>query len=289
MNENKLNYTNEEYEELKDKLLWEKDFVVTRELEEINRLGTIKGHYNSCGHECSGIIEHILSGNHLCYVCARENNWEYTYTLDNGIIKRDELMHKCATCKKEIQIKEAYETYEYTDKNGKVFHKYFCSSDCYDVYQNKDKYKLKKITKVNNKEENIGRPKHKPSGAENYIKGLLWSNYINYIEEFSFYDSKNEHINNKQYDFAIFVNTILVCIVEYDGGQHDEPVDKFGGEEMLKYIQYSDKLKDKYCNEHNIKLIRIKSTDDFEKDKRIIFKTIEKEVLPLVNQVKLKF
>jgi hypothetical protein len=55
-------------------------------------------------------------------------------------------------------------------------------------------------------------------------------------------------------------------IIEYDGIQHYEPVN-FGGctkeqaEENFKNQQIRDKIKNEYCNENNINLLRIKYTD----------------------------
>ena len=50
-----------------------------------------------------------------------------------------------------------------------------------------------------------------------------------------------------------------LCI-EYDGEQHFMPKEFFGGEEGFSRRQQLDKLKDKYCEENGIKLIRIPYT-----------------------------
>ncbi len=52
------------------------------------------------------------------------------------------------------------------------------------------------------------------------------------------------------------------CCIEYDGIQHFKPIKYFGGEESLKNLQINDKIKTEYCNKNNIKLLRIKYTDD---------------------------
>ena len=41
-------------------------------------------------------------------------------------------------------------------------------------------------------------------------------------------------------------------------------VDRFGGEESLKYTQYNDNIKTEYCNSNNITLIRIKYNENIE-------------------------
>ena len=63
-----------------------------------------------------------------------------------------------------------------------------------------------------------------------------------------------------RFDFAIFNDidkTDLKCLIEYDGKQHFEQIDYFGGENGFLYTQHNDKIKNYYCNDNNIELIRI--------------------------------
>ena len=56
------------------------------------------------------------------------------------------------------------------------------------------------------------------------------------------------------FDFhAEFYN---LCI-EYDGRQHFEPVEVFGGEEGFKKTQRNDAIKTKWCKDNNVHLLRI--------------------------------
>lgn len=50
------------------------------------------------------------------------------------------------------------------------------------------------------------------------------------------------------FDFAIFKNGKLVCLIE----QHYRPIDFLGGEDKFKIQQTND-----FCREHDIPLIRI--------------------------------
>ena len=60
--------------------------------------------------------------------------------------------------------------------------------------------------------------------------------------------------------------------IEYDGEQHYYPVNYFGGETTYKHVVKRDKIKDKYCKEHNIKLIRIPYTQNtFNEVKHFLF------------------
>ena len=47
------------------------------------------------------------------------------------------------------------------------------------------------------------------------------------------------------------------CLVEYDGEQHFQNREFFGGEEAFKKRQHNDQIKNQYCKDNNIKLIRI--------------------------------
>lgn len=59
--------------------------------------------------------------------------------------------------------------------------------------------------------------------------------------------------------------------IEYDGKQHQEPVSYFGGVEQFKKQQFRDSIKNTYCNDHDINLVRIPYTViSFSKVKQII-------------------
>lgn len=65
-----------------------------------------------------------------------------------------------------------------------------------------------------------------------------------------------------RFDFAIFENNQLKCLIEFDGRQHETgPEGIWTKNYSLEETQYRDKLKDEYCKEHNLKLIRIPYTD----------------------------
>lgn len=81
---------------------------------------------------------------------------------------------------------------------------------------------------------------------------------IKYIKEFKFEDCKN----NRQLPFDFYLPDYNICI-ECDGEQHYRPVDFTSKKDILsieedfKLIQYRDSIKNKYCEDNNIKLIRI--------------------------------
>ena len=64
--------------------------------------------------------------------------------------------------------------------------------------------------------------------------------------------------------FDFYVNNQY--IIEYDGKQHFEIIDFFGGEEEFKKQRERDLIKNKYCFDHNIPLIRIPYNAEYTLD-----------------------
>ena len=94
------------------------------------------------------------------------------------------------------------------------------------------------------------------SKGEWKIEELLTKNNIIFTKEFPVI-TKNRRF---RFDFAIFKDNQLLYFIEYNGEQHYYPIDFFGGEEYFKYIQENDLIKEQYCIENNIPLIKIKYT-----------------------------
>lgn len=95
------------------------------------------------------------------------------------------------------------------------------------------------------------------SKGERKIKRYLENKCINYIYQKSFDDCRN--VEKMFFDFYVPEYNTLI---EYDGQQHFFPVD-FGNKgkqyalEQYKRNKKRDQIKTKYCNEKDIKLIRI--------------------------------
>jgi hypothetical protein len=93
------------------------------------------------------------------------------------------------------------------------------------------------------------------SKGENRIKQWLDDNNYNYETQFSFSDCKNKL--PLRFDFKINLNDNNFVLLEYDGVQHFNET----WYDNLSIQQRRDSIKDNYCKEKNIKLIRIKYTD----------------------------
>lgn len=59
--------------------------------------------------------------------------------------------------------------------------------------------------------------------------------------------------------FDIYIPLLNFCI-ETDGVQHDYPIDFFGGQKNFEQQKIRDSIKDKYCLDNNISLLRIPYT-----------------------------
>lgn len=94
------------------------------------------------------------------------------------------------------------------------------------------------------------------SKGESKIRDYLKEHRINFIEEYTFNDCRNPITKSVlRFDFAVFNNNKLQCLAEYDGEQHYNGWR--GRDKSLLEIQNRDKIKNNYCKQNNIKLIRI--------------------------------
>lgn len=95
------------------------------------------------------------------------------------------------------------------------------------------------------------------SVGEKRIKSWLESNNVKFLRQHKFKGLRNKR--NLRFDFYLPERNTLI---EYDGKQHFEPV-RFNGISIDKAVEahnkvkYLDTLKNRYCQENNIKLIRI--------------------------------
>jgi hypothetical protein len=89
------------------------------------------------------------------------------------------------------------------------------------------------------------------------IKKYLQDNFYIFEQEYKFEDLLGIGNNLLRFDFAIFEDikkTKLKCLIEYDGQFHFK---KFYDGDGYETTVIHDKLKDKYCINNNIRLIRI--------------------------------
>jgi len=105
--------------------------------------------------------------------------------------------------------------------------------------------------------QNQGCPICKESIGEKNIRKILEKYDIDYQSQKRFSDCKDKYT----LPFDFYLPKYNFCI-EFDGKQHFEINDFFGGEYGLKKRQKHDRIKNQYCKDNNINLLRIKYSDN---------------------------
>ena len=79
---------------------------------------------------------------------------------------------------------------------------------------------------------------------------------INYIQQKTF----DKCLRVKKLMFDFFIPHLNLCI-EFDGRQHFESIPYFGGKEAFIIRKESDIIKNNFCRDNNINIIRISYED----------------------------
>ena len=91
------------------------------------------------------------------------------------------------------------------------------------------------------------------SKGEVEVRRWLEEHNIIFKEQYSFDDLKYK--NKLLFDFAIIEDSKVKILIEYDGVQHYKS--KGWGEKKFRTQRLKDSIKDNYCKENNIELLRI--------------------------------
>ena len=110
-----------------------------------------------------------------------------------------------------------------------------------------------------NHQRGKGCPVCNESYGEKYIRIFLRENNIEYIRGKEFDDCRYK--NKLKFDF--YLPDYNSCI-EFDGQQHFQSIEHFGGDKSLIENKIRDEIKNNYCGNNNIKLIRIKYDENIE-------------------------
>ena len=106
-----------------------------------------------------------------------------------------------------------------------------------------------------------GCPRCQESHGEREIEQWLLGHNIEYISQKTFSDCKNRRL----LPFDFYLPKYDTCI-EYDGEQHFRSVDFFGGDDGLKRRKRNDEIKNQYCKDNNIDLLRIPYFKNIEEE-----------------------
>ena len=88
--------------------------------------------------------------------------------------------------------------------------------------------------------------------GENIIADFLDKINLDYEKQYTF--DNCQHINILKFDFYI---KSLNLAIEFDGEQHFKPVDFFGGNEKFYNTIIRDAIKNQYCEDNGINILRI--------------------------------
>ena len=108
------------------------------------------------------------------------------------------------------------------------------------------------IQKVSNHLQGKGCPRCRESFGERMIDKFLTENKIEFIRQKKFSECKFEGL--LPFDFYIPLKNIAI---EFDGEQHFYPITVFGGEKEFIKTKIKDQIKNTFCEQNNIKLVRI--------------------------------
>lgn len=190
-------------------------------------------------------LGHLQSGRG-CKYCGRESAVQLRTKSD------EQTNIECM----EICNNKKFEYKGYHRENGIVYIKYICP--------NHKEIGIQYMRKGNMSRENIiacpycvESKKYKFSKGEQVIKNFLDIHDMYHIRQFSFDECKDE----RDLPFDFYLPNYNVCI-EFDGQHHFKPVTFNGISKEQAIINHEntkkhDEIKNQYCKDHNIKLIRI--------------------------------
>ena len=111
----------------------------------------------------------------------------------------------------------------------------------------------------NNHIKGAGCKKCKNSRGETKVMNVLISFGVGFIQEYKFDGCKLK----MKLPFDFYLPDYNTC-VEFDGDQHYRPYERFGGEAAFEKQKIRDNIKNEYCKNNNIRLIRIRRGDNIE-------------------------
>lgn len=172
------------------------------------------------------------------------------------------LKHECLKCSTENTAnKQRHDTIKFIEKAKKIHREIY---DYSKVNYKGNRIKIEIICKKHGsffqtpynhlQSKGCAFCKNKSKGEEQ-IKNFLKENYTAFKRQKTFHDCINPETKKRlRFDFYLIKEN--VCI-EYDGHQHFNPIEFWGGQKALDENIKRDNIKNEYCKNKNIRLIRI--------------------------------
>lgn len=193
----------------------------------------------SCGNYCTVGSDSLVSGITKSCGCLKSDTIRSKYDLVGKTFGH-------LTVERRIFIEEQNKKYAY----------YECKCDCGNTCICRSQNLLRSHT------TSCG---HIVSKMEEEVNSYLINNGYNFKSQISFNDLKRHDL--LRFDFGLYDDEKLICLIECNGRQHYDDVGKFGKTQR----ETTDKMKKDYCINNGICLYVIKYDDDIiEKLKEII-------------------
>ena len=192
----------------------------------VNNKTKVKIKHNKCGFVFKKTPYNFLNHKNMCPYC-------------NDFHRRDTNVFA-----KEVEILTNGEYELFGEFKGMAKHNKFRHKRCGKVFECKGLHFISSNSRC---------PYCNQSSGESTIEDFLIKNDISYEIQKSINSLKGVNEGLLRFDFAV-ENDIFI---EYNGKQHYEPIEHFGGEERLEYQKEHDKRKKEFCKENEYKLIEI--------------------------------
>jgi len=184
-----------------------------------------------------------------CSKCAREITLSFRRLTRDDFIERSNLVH------------DNYYDYSLVDyKNNSTNVKIICPK--HGVFEQMPVCHLN----MSHGCQECAREIASPSEAK--IKKWLISNNINFNTQVWFNECRGKK-RPLPFDFAIYKNKEIRLLIEFDGVHHFKEFKHFGGKKAFEERKRIDNIKDKFCENKNISLLRIPYWDFGKFDKLI--------------------
>ena len=261
---NKYNYSKTNYTKTQDNII-----IIC----EIHGEFTQKANNHLNGQGCKLCATNVLHKNEYINILNILFDNKYDYSLMNFYNKQSYIKVLCNIheefeiklslhlnghgCKKCASDALRYTNEEFISKSN-IIHNFKYNYSLCEYTGNKDKVtilcgKHGKFKQIPNDHLNgAGCPICKSSKGELAIRNYLEFHNIKYSMEYKF----DGCYNKLKLPFDFYLPDFNICI-EFDGKQHFEANEFFGGNNAYKKLKQNDAIKTKYCAENNIKLIRI--------------------------------
>ena len=289
-------------EEFKERLLtaYKGEYIAIEEY--INKRTKIKFIHNECNTEFEAFPFDLIRGLKKCPKCMREklrtinlkdskefkkefnlvSNGEYELLSDyKGSSKKIEIKHnkcnyifeatpnnfvnkgsRCPKCfgnKKKTTLEFSNEVFIISDGEYEVASEYLGNHKSIILFHNECNSYYK--TTPNKFLQGHRCTSCNETKGEAEVRKVLSKYKFNFSKQYRFSDCRGKKYP-LPFDFAIFKDDKLICLIEYDGEQHFKPVnfkgiDNSSSLKAFEKCKHNDNIKNEYCKKNNIKLIRI--------------------------------